>query len=83
VDENGVRVTDAEPEVTFEMTGPGSIIGIGNGNLNSIENCKTNQHHAFQGRGLAIIQAATVPGVVTLKATAPGLDPASITLQSQ
>ncbi|MGA2247206.1 MAG: glycoside hydrolase family 2 TIM barrel-domain containing protein [Verrucomicrobiota bacterium] len=83
VDENGVRVPDAEPEVTFDLTGLAGIIGAGNADLNSIEDCKTNQHRAFQGRGLVILQAATVPGVVSLKATAPGLDPASLTLPSR
>ena len=81
VDENGVRVPDADTPATFETTGPASLIGIGNGDLNSIEDCKTNRHRAFQGRGLAIIQAGAVPGDTILKATAPGLAPASITLQ--
>ena len=83
VDKNGVRVPDSESEVTFELTGPASIIGIGNGNLNSVEDCKTNQHHVFQGRGLVILQAAPSPGFVTLKATASGLDSASLTLQNR
>jgi beta-galactosidase len=83
VDENGVRVPDAEPEVSFEMTGPAGIIGIGNGDLNNIENCKANRHRAYEGRGLAILQTTTTPGGVTLKATAPGLESASVTLQSQ
>ena len=83
VDENGVRVPNGESEVAFEITGPASIIGIGNGDLDNVEDCKANQHRAFQGRGLAILQSATVPGTVTLKATAPGLDSASITLQSR
>jgi len=82
-DENGVRVPDAEPEVTFEMTGPANIIGIGNGDLNNIEDSKANTHRAFEGRGLAILQTTTTPGGVTLKATAPGLEPASVTLQSR
>jgi beta-galactosidase len=81
VDENGLRVPDAEPKVTFEIIGPASIIGIGNGSLNSVEGCKTNQHSAFQGRGLAILQAASVPGIITLKAMGPCLDSARITLQ--
>ncbi len=37
VDENGVRVTDADAEVTFSIAGPARILGIGNGNLNDIE----------------------------------------------
>jgi len=83
VDENGVRVPDAETEVTFEMTGPASLIGIGNGDLNNVENCKTNHHRAFQGRGLAILQTVPTSGSVTLKATAADLDSASLTLQSR
>ncbi len=83
VDANGVRVPDAEPEVKFELTGPAKIIGLGNGDLNSTENCKTNMHRAFQGRGLAILQTTTASGDITLQATAPGLAPASVTLQSR
>jgi beta-galactosidase len=83
VDAQGIRVPDAAPEVTFGMTGPGKILGIGNGDVNSVEDCKTNTHAAFQGRGLAILQTTTTPGDITVKATAPGLAPASVTLPSR
>ena len=83
VDENGVRVPDAEPEVKFELTGPAKILGIGNGDLNNIESCQSDAHLAFQGRGLAILQTTTSAGSITLKATAPGLESASATLQSR
>ncbi|HZL78696.1 MAG TPA: glycoside hydrolase family 2 TIM barrel-domain containing protein, partial [Candidatus Limnocylindrales bacterium] len=83
VDENGVRVPNADAEVKFEMTGPASIIGIGNGDVNSVEDCKTSTHHTFQGRGLAILQTTTTPGSITLKATAPGLESANVTLPSR
>lgn len=83
VDAQGVRVPDAAPEVTFEMTGPARLLGIGNGDLNSVENCKTNAHHAFQGRGLVILQTTGVPGDVALKASDDGLDSASVILPSR
>ena len=83
VDENGVRVPDAEPEVKFDLTGQAKIIGIGNGDLNNSENCQGDTHRAFEGRGLAILQAATTPGSLVLTATAPGLESASVTLQSR
>jgi beta-galactosidase len=83
LDAAGVRVPAAEPEVKFEMTGPAGIIGIGNGDLNNSENCRGDTHRAFQGRGLAILQTTTTPGGVTLKATSPGLESASVTLQSR
>jgi beta-galactosidase len=83
VDENGVRVPDAESEVKFELTGPAKILGIGNGDLNNTENCQGDAHLAFQGRGLAILQTTKSAGSITLKATAPSLESASATLQSR
>ncbi len=83
VDAHGVRVPDATPEVTFVLTGPGKILGIGNGDVNSVEDCKTNTHHAFQSRGLAILQTTATPGDITVQANAPGFEPASVTLQSK
>jgi beta-galactosidase len=83
VDENGVRVPNADAEVKFELTGPAGIIGIGNGDLSNSEDCKANTHRAFHGRGLAILQTTTIPGGITIKAAASGLEPASVTLQSQ
>ena len=35
VDDKGVRVPNAEAEVKLEITGPASLIGIGNGDVNS------------------------------------------------
>ena len=83
VDENGVRVPNADAEIKFELTGPAIILGLGNGDVNSPEDCKTNSHHAFQGRGLAILQMTAAPGVITVQATSPGLEPARVTLQSR
>jgi beta-galactosidase len=83
VDAKGVRVPDAAAEVKFEVGGPAAIIGIGNGDLNNTQDCKAPVHKAYQGRGLAIIQAKTTPGKITLKATSPGLEAATVTLNSR
>jgi beta-galactosidase len=83
VDAHGLRVPDAGLEVTFDLTGPAKILGIGNGDLDSVENCKTNAHAAFQGRGLAILQSITAPGEITVKVSSPGLEGTNVTLRSQ
>jgi beta-galactosidase len=83
VDENGIRIPNAGAEVKFTLAGPAKILGIGNGDVNSVEDCKSDTHRAFQGRGLAILQTTTTPGGITLTATAPGLEPANVTLQSR
>jgi beta-galactosidase len=82
-DENGVRVPNADLEVKFNLTGPAKIIGLGNGDLSNSENCQGDTHRAFQGRGLAILQTMGTSGRITLQASAPGLEPASVTLQSK
>jgi hypothetical protein len=83
VDAQGVRVPDEAPDVNFNITGPGKILGIGNADLNDVEDCKGAVHRAFQGRGLAIMQAAASPGDITVRASAPGLAPAQVTLHSR
>jgi beta-galactosidase len=83
VDENGVRVPNAAAEVKFDLTGPAKIIGIGNGDLSNSEKCQGDTHRGFQGRGLAILQTTGISGTITLQASAPGLEAASVTLQSQ
>ena len=82
VDANGICIPDAAQEVTFDLSGPAKILGIGNGDVNNSENCQGDTHRAYQGRGLAIIQTITNPGGITLKASAPGLEAASLALRS-
>jgi len=76
-------VPNADAEVKFELTGPAKIIGIGNGELSNNENCQGDTHRAFQGRGLAILQITDISGNITLKASTPGLEPASVILHSR
>jgi beta-galactosidase len=82
LDAQGARVPTADPVVTFEVEGPARILGIGNGDLNSIEDCKDLVHRAYQGRGLAILEATGAAGKITLKASSPGLEPATVTISA-
>jgi beta-galactosidase len=83
IDANGVRVPDAASELHFQITGPGRILGIGNGDLNSAEDCKSATHHAFQGRGLLILQSTPSAGEIVLSASSPGLPATSVLLHSR
>ncbi len=82
VDEQGVRVPDPDREITFDVEGPARIIGIENGDLNSIEDPKDNVHQAYRGRGLAILQSSRQPGRVRVTARAQGLDEATIEIET-
>jgi beta-galactosidase len=80
VDARGVRVPDADALVTFAVDGPARVLGIGNGNVSSIDAGQDPAHRAYQGRGLAILQATNGAGPITLRASAPGLGAAVVTI---
>jgi beta-galactosidase len=81
VDAAGVRVPDAEPEVTFTVNGPASLLGMENGDVNSPEPYQGPTRKAYRGRGLAILQSAASAGKVSITATAPDLEPATVELE--
>ncbi len=83
LDEKGRVVPDADNEVTFEVTGAAHIGGVGNGDPSSHEPDKANKRHAFHGLCMVVVQASEQPGSVQVTATAPGLKPASVTLQTK
>jgi beta-galactosidase len=82
VDAHGVRVPDAAPEVTLTTSGPAKLLGMENGDLNSPEPYQGPTRKALHGRGLAIFQSTTAAGKVSIKATAPGLEPDTVELET-
>jgi beta-galactosidase len=78
VDEKGVRVPNAEHEVTFAVEGPVRLLGIDNGRTDGAVDYQDDRCEARRGRGLAIIQSLRQPGEATINASVAGLDPASI-----
>jgi len=81
VDANGVRVEDAQHEVTCTVRGPARLIGMESGNARSHEDYKSNRRKAFQGRLLLYIQSGKEHGEVEVSLTAEGLAPASVRLE--
>jgi beta-galactosidase len=83
VDKNGLVVPQAENLVKFAVSGPGFIAGVDNGNQISHEGFKGSQRKAFHGMAMSIIQSNGKPGSITLKATADGLAPATVTIAAR
>ncbi|TWT77595.1 Beta-galactosidase [Posidoniimonas polymericola] len=73
---------NAEHQVTYTLSGPAEIIGVGSGNLLSNETYNTSQRRAHHGRALVVLRGGESPGEVTLTAQAEGLEPASLTLNA-
>jgi beta-galactosidase len=83
VDKNGTVVPMADNLIKFDVTGPGRIAGVDNGNQISHESFKASQRKAFHGMALAIVQAKRRSGQIVLKATAGNLAPASVVLNTR
>jgi len=79
-DEQGKVVPVADNEITFEIQGPGKIIGLDNGNPVSHEDFNGNRRKTFNGMCLAVIQSTFEAGKITLAASSPGLKSSSLTI---
>jgi beta-galactosidase len=80
VDQDGRIVPTADNEVVFELSGPGRILGLDNGQSESHESYQGNRRKAFAGRALALVQSTGRPGEMRLSASAQSLTGASVAI---
>ncbi|MBC6489868.1 beta-galactosidase GalA [Flavihumibacter stibioxidans] len=77
IDREGREVPDANNMIRFDISGPGKIIGVGNGDPSSHEPDKCVdgawQRSAFNGKCQVIVQASKEPGLIKFEAKAAGL----------
>jgi beta-galactosidase len=69
--------------VTFEIDGPGTIVGVGNGNPRSLESYQASERKAWRGKCLVIVKSAKSRGEIKLKAVAEGMKAASININAE
>lgn len=97
VDSKSRPVPTADNEITFSITGPGRIIGVGNGDPSSHEPdqylssessqanttfAKVWKRHLFNGLAQVILQSTGQPGEITVTATAPHISSAVVKVQT-
>ena len=83
VDRNDIRHPKADNLVTFQLSGPGTIAGVGNANPVSLESYQRPQRRAWHGKALVIIKTAKTPGKIILKAISSGLTAATVEITSK
>ncbi len=83
VDKKGNLVPNAANLVQFDVSDAGSITAVDNGSQTSMESFKDNKHKAFNGLCLAVIRSNETKGIIIVKATAAGLQPAQISILSK
>ncbi|HEX5474174.1 MAG TPA: beta-galactosidase GalA [Vicinamibacterales bacterium] len=80
VDAQGREVPIASNDVSFRVSGPGRLIGVGNGDPSSHEEDHANHRHAFNGLCMALVQTTREAGSITVEASSPSLQPAVATI---
>jgi beta-galactosidase len=73
----------ASNEVSFELSGPGKIIGVGNGDPSCHEPDKATKRSAFNGLCMAFVQATKQAGEIRVVASASGLESATAVIQAE
>jgi len=88
-DAHGLMVPVANDTITFALTGPGKIIGVGNGDPSCLEPDTFVAPQAkwsrslFNGLAQIIVQSTREAGELRLTATGQGLEQATVTVTTQ
>ena len=72
LDAQAVVVPRASNRIDFAIEGPGTIVGVDNGDATSHESRQVTSRSAFSGKALVIVQATSDPGQIVLSATSNG-----------
>lgn len=83
LDSQGNLVPQADNQVAFSVKGAGQLVAVGSGDQLSHESFVTNQRKAFNGMCLAVIRTTRQSGQIEVTASSPGLESASITLETK
>jgi beta-galactosidase len=73
VDKNGISVFSANNEIAIKIDGPAKLLGLENGDLNSMEDYKANSRKVFNGKLIAYIQPISRKDAVHIVVSSPGL----------
>jgi beta-galactosidase len=80
LDAKGVLCPTANNNVVFSVTGPGRIVGVGNGNPSGLEPDYATQREAFNGRCMVLVRHTSGWGSIVVTAKATGLPSAFFTI---
>ncbi len=83
VDANGLPDLHAANDAQFEISGPGTIAAVGNGDAQDPDSYQGNSRKLYQGRALVVIRTSRQTGPIKLTAKSPGLSGGSLTVNTQ
>ncbi|MDQ0109546.1 beta-galactosidase [Chitinophaga terrae (ex Kim and Jung 2007)] len=83
LDANGAPVPFADNDISFEVSGAGKLVAVGNGDQQSHTPLKGDHMEAWQGKCMAIIQSTNRKGKITLTARSKSLPMATTILKAE
>jgi beta-galactosidase len=81
-DKAGQLVPRSKNHVTFQLSGPGEIAAVDNGDATSFEPFQASDRNAYNGLCLVIIRSTAQAGRIVLKASSPGLETAELRIKA-
>ena len=81
LDGTGAVVPDVAVDLTASVDGEAELNAFGSANPEDSRSFLDNQATSFRGHALAILRSTGKPGKVQLRLSAPGLEPASLTVE--
>jgi beta-galactosidase len=79
-DQNGIPVPSASDHISFEIKGPGVIAAVDSADNANTESFQASTRQAYQGRCYAMVKAKAARGKISVAASAPGLQGASLVI---
>jgi beta-galactosidase len=88
LDKDGRSIPTADNKISFNITGEGDLIGVGNGDPNCQESDKEPERSLFSGLAQVIVQSTQKPGTITIEAYTkdwppPKLPPVRLTITTK
>ena len=68
LDDSGLPVPTADNLIKFRLSGPGTLLGVGNGDPNCQESDQAPMRSLFNGLAQLIVQATQTPGTLVVEA---------------
>jgi beta-galactosidase len=79
LDDEGRRVPTADNSIAFNISGPGKLIGVGNGDPNCQESDKEPKRSLFNGLAQVIMRSTKRPGEIHVEAVKDGWEGPELT----
>lgn len=74
---------NADQQISFEVTGPATIAGLGNADLDNTDPYQGKTCRVFHGRALVVLRSTHQPGQIILNASADGLKQGEALLRTE